>query len=140
MLHSMPSFCLLVLILKVGCLLLHHDASSQINYAESSVECRRVLIMHHFGELSFTAAHCRRTCDVCEANAAAGLLAPAGEKNLPACIRWCQGFCWSSSLRLEQCTTGSCTAMYRLLLCSAVCSASGCVTCGASGMQEEFCY
>lgn len=39
-----------------------------------------MLIMHHFGELSFTATHCKRTCDVCEANAAAGLLAPAGEE------------------------------------------------------------
>ncbi len=39
----------------------------QINYAESQVECRRVLIMQHFGEHGFTHAQCRGTCDVCAA-------------------------------------------------------------------------
>jgi superfamily II DNA helicase RecQ len=37
----------------------------QINYAESTSICRRVHIMHHFGERSFTAAQCRKTCDIC---------------------------------------------------------------------------
>jgi superfamily II DNA helicase RecQ len=43
----------------------------QVNYAESSVECRRALLMHHFGESSFGPEQCRETCDVCQANKAA---------------------------------------------------------------------
>lgn len=43
----------------------------QINYAESQIECRRVLLMHHFGETSFTAAQCKGTCDACVARGTA---------------------------------------------------------------------
>jgi superfamily II DNA helicase RecQ len=35
------------------------------------VECRRALLMHHFGETSFGPEQCRQTCDVCQANKAA---------------------------------------------------------------------
>jgi hypothetical protein len=35
------------------------------------VECRRALLMHHFGESSFGPEQCRETCDVCQANKAA---------------------------------------------------------------------
>jgi superfamily II DNA helicase RecQ len=44
---------------------------AQVNYAESSVECRRALLMQHFGETSFGPEQCRQTCDVCQANTAA---------------------------------------------------------------------
>lgn len=47
----------------------------QINYAESTVECRRLLIMHHFGEASFSADLCRGTCDVCLARGTAQVAA-----------------------------------------------------------------
>ncbi|WIA22540.1 hypothetical protein OEZ86_009530 [Tetradesmus obliquus] len=45
--------------------------NAMVNYAESSVECRRMLLMHHFGETSFGPEQCRQTCDVCQANKAA---------------------------------------------------------------------
>jgi hypothetical protein len=45
--------------------------AAQVNYAESSVECRRTLLMQHFGETSFGPEQCRGTCDVCQANKAA---------------------------------------------------------------------
>jgi hypothetical protein len=51
----------------------------QINFAESSLECRRMLIMRWFGENDFTPEQCNRRCDVCKANAAAGTLRPEGE-------------------------------------------------------------
>lgn len=43
------------------------------------MECRRTLLMHHFGETSFGPAQCGGTCDVCEANSQAGVVAPEGE-------------------------------------------------------------
>ena len=36
-----------------------------IAYCEEKVECRRVLQLSHFGETSFTAAQCNKTCDNC---------------------------------------------------------------------------
>lgn len=39
----------------------------QINYCEEQVECRRVLMLSHFGERSFTREQCRATCDNCRA-------------------------------------------------------------------------
>lgn len=36
-----------------------------IAYCEEKVECRRVLQLSHFGETSFSAAHCNKTCDNC---------------------------------------------------------------------------
>eukprot|EP00894_Picocystis_sp_ML_P004174 jgi/Pico_ML_1/54691/g566.t1 len=36
-----------------------------IAYCEEKVECRRVLQLSHFGERSFSAAHCNKTCDNC---------------------------------------------------------------------------
>ena len=41
----------------------------QISYCEETVECRRVMLLTHFGENSFTAAQCRGTCDNCAQNA-----------------------------------------------------------------------
>ena len=38
--------------------------ASQIMFAEEQVECRRVLLMQHFGE-AFDPAACRGTCDIC---------------------------------------------------------------------------
>ncbi len=38
----------------------------QIMFAEEQVECRRVLLMQHFGE-AFDPAQCRGTCDLCAA-------------------------------------------------------------------------
>ena len=38
----------------------------QINYCEEQVECRRVLMLTHFGEHGFAKAHCRATCDNCK--------------------------------------------------------------------------
>lgn len=52
----------------------------QINFAESSLECRRMLIMRWFGENDFTPEQCGRRCDVCKSNAAAGTLRPEGKK------------------------------------------------------------
>ena len=51
---------------------------SQINFAESSLECRRMLIMRWFGENDFTPEQCGRRCDVCKVNAASGTLRPEG--------------------------------------------------------------
>jgi hypothetical protein len=50
----------------------------QINFAESSLECRRMLIMRWFGESDFTPEQCSRRCDVCRNNAACGTLRPEG--------------------------------------------------------------
>lgn len=33
-------------------------------YAEEQVECRRVQLLQHFGEV-FDPAHCQGTCDLC---------------------------------------------------------------------------
>jgi RecQ zinc-binding len=65
----------------------------QIGFAEACVECRRTLLMQHFGETGFTPADCGGTCDVCEANAAAGLV-PEGERGVgstPAQQYSCRG-------------------------------------------------
>ena len=43
------------------------SATSQINYCEERVECRRVLMLNHFGERSFTRMQCHGTCDNCKA-------------------------------------------------------------------------
>lgn len=40
----------------------------QVAYCEEQVECRRVLLLSHFGESGFTAAACHRTCDICLRN------------------------------------------------------------------------
>ena len=40
----------------------------QVAYCEEQVECRRVLLLSHFGETGFTAAACHRTCDICLRN------------------------------------------------------------------------
>jgi len=40
----------------------------QVAYCEEQVECRRVLLLSHFGESGFTAALCHRTCDICIRN------------------------------------------------------------------------
>ena len=40
----------------------------QVAYCEEQVECRRVLLLSHFGEAGFTAAACHRTCDICVRN------------------------------------------------------------------------
>lgn len=39
----------------------------QVNYCEEQVECRRVLMLTHFGETGFARAQCRSTCDNCRA-------------------------------------------------------------------------
>ena len=44
----------------------------QIAYAESTGECRRSLLMHHFGERGFGPEQCAGTCDVCQQLAAGG--------------------------------------------------------------------
>lgn len=44
----------------------------QIAYAESTGECRRSMLMHHFGERTFGPEQCARTCDVCQQLAAGG--------------------------------------------------------------------
>ena len=40
----------------------------QVAYCEEQVECRRVILLSHFGETNFTPAACHRTCDVCARN------------------------------------------------------------------------
>jgi hypothetical protein len=37
----------------------------QIQYAEAQLECRRTILLSHFGE-TFNAADCKGTCDVCK--------------------------------------------------------------------------
>lgn len=37
-------------------------------YCEEEVECRRVMILTHFGETSFHSAQCKGTCDLCARN------------------------------------------------------------------------
>ena len=44
------------------------EYSLQVAYCEEQVECRRVLLLTHFGESGFTAALCHRTCDICIRN------------------------------------------------------------------------
>lgn len=39
--------------------------NAMVNYAEEQVECRRTLLLSHFGE-SWEAGGCRRTCDNCK--------------------------------------------------------------------------
>ena len=41
---------------------------AQVAYCEEQVECRRVLLLSHFGESGFTPAACHRTCDICVRN------------------------------------------------------------------------
>ena len=43
----------------------------QVSYCEEQVDCRRVMIMAHFGELNFAARHCHKTCDNCLKSAGA---------------------------------------------------------------------
>jgi superfamily II DNA helicase RecQ len=43
-----------------------------ISYAEDCFECRRVLMLHYFGERHFSRSHCGATCDNCERAAVAG--------------------------------------------------------------------
>lgn len=38
----------------------------QVSYCEEKVDCRRVMIMGHFGERSFTQRSCNKTCDNCQ--------------------------------------------------------------------------
>lgn len=45
---------------------------AQIAYAESTGDCRRSLLMHHFGEHGFGPEQCANTCDVCQSLAAGG--------------------------------------------------------------------
>ena len=40
----------------------------QVGYCEEQVECRRVLLLSHFGESGFTSAACHGTCDICVRN------------------------------------------------------------------------
>jgi len=44
------------------------EYTTQVAYCEEQVECRRVLLLSHFGESGFTAALCHRTCDICIRN------------------------------------------------------------------------
>lgn len=39
--------------------------NSMIAYCENENDCRRVLMLRHFGENGFTAANCEKTCDNC---------------------------------------------------------------------------
>ena len=38
----------------------------QVSYCEEKVDCRRVMIMGHFGEKAFTERLCHKTCDNCQ--------------------------------------------------------------------------
>ncbi|GLI70849.1 hypothetical protein VaNZ11_015864, partial [Volvox africanus] len=74
--------------------------NSMIMFAEEQVECRRVLLMQHFGE-AFDPTHCRGTCDNCRQRQAQGLqyesrdLTPLAVQ-LVDLIR-CMGQRWSAS-------------------------------------------
>ncbi|KIY92005.1 bloom syndrome protein, partial [Monoraphidium neglectum] len=46
--------------------------NAMIAYAESTAECRRSMLMHHFGERGFGPDQCAGTCDVCQQLAAGG--------------------------------------------------------------------
>ncbi|EFN52072.1 hypothetical protein CHLNCDRAFT_36987, partial [Chlorella variabilis] len=48
--------------------------NAMVNYCEEQVECRRVLMLSHFGEGSFTRAQCNGTCDNCNATAGQSLV------------------------------------------------------------------
>ena len=74
----------------------------QINYCEEQVECRRVLMLNHFGEGGFTRAHCRATCDNCAASQGQAL----GEEDVTEAAKkgagaagwwWLWGGCWVQS-------------------------------------------
>lgn len=43
-------------------------AMPQVAYCEEEVECRRVLLLLHFGEHDFSSSACRGTCDLCSRN------------------------------------------------------------------------
>eukprot|EP00891_Asterochloris_glomerata_P002793 jgi/Astpho2/2793/e_gw1.00050.56.1_t len=43
--------------------------NSMVAYCEEHVECRRVMLLSHFGEADFSAAKCAGTCDTCKGNA-----------------------------------------------------------------------
>jgi len=53
-------------LLAASCPVLFHP---QINYCEEQLECRRVLMLTHFGETGFTRDSCSGTCDNCRSNA-----------------------------------------------------------------------
>ncbi|KAK9809882.1 hypothetical protein WJX72_001000 [[Myrmecia] bisecta] len=42
--------------------------NAMVAYCEEQVECRRVMLLAHFGETSFSATQCAGTCDVCATN------------------------------------------------------------------------
>ncbi|KAK9805758.1 hypothetical protein WJX73_006321 [Symbiochloris irregularis] len=42
--------------------------NAMMAYCEEEVECRRVMILTHFGETSFASVQCRGTCDLCVRN------------------------------------------------------------------------
>ena len=58
---------------------MHHQATPvwleqtvpvlQIAYCEEKVECRRVMLLAHFGETGFNTAMCKPACDICASNA-----------------------------------------------------------------------
>lgn len=39
--------------------------NAMVNYAEEQIECRRTMLLSHFGELSWDPKHCAGTCDNC---------------------------------------------------------------------------
>jgi hypothetical protein len=47
-----------------------------LQYCQNEMDCRRVMILSHFGEVSFTKAGCRNTCDNCRCDYRC--LSPAG--------------------------------------------------------------
>ena len=49
----------------ISCILLS-SACQQVSYCEEQVDCRRVIIMSHFGERAFTEQQCHKTCDNCQ--------------------------------------------------------------------------